>query len=679
MKFKSPITRKWLTGGMGILLTIGIGWLLMLVTIGKEGVLGQKLIRWSYDLPFVLRTMPVEDVALIQIDEASHKWLYQDPLKPWDRVLHAKLLDRLRQAGARMIVMDIIFIGQEDTSGALAATDALASAIKAHGNVILAAEYAPVQMEASPEDRYLEIVGYQVFPPDGVFTAAAADYGIASLAIDVDYAVREHYQDPEGNATLSQVAAARQLGVPLPHRTGLWVNYYGPAGHLKHFSYHQALDPELTNDEEFRDKVVFIGKAPMTGLAGALKDEYLSPYSWAEGTVLGGVEIHATEYLNLVRGDWLRRLAGGWELLILWVAGAFLGYTLCLFRPTMATLLAIPIAVAVAFGNYFAFTRFNYWFPWLIIVMAQIPVALAWSVLLNSIKLHVEKKNLEHSLHLHLSPNRVQQILRRPELLKPGAEKQEITILFTDIANFSRITGRMDPGDLFQLLNNYFEIALGCIHKTDGTVIKLIGDAIFAIWNAPFQQKDHQARACQTALLLRDTLVEFDLSKQSLPLHTRIGLHTSEAFIGNVGSSTRFDYTAIGDGINLASRLEGLNKFLGTDILATRDTQKWVEDAMVSRLVGHFRFKGFDRIVEVHELLDDRAHEDKSRDWRGTFEKALYHFQRGSFDEAESGFKRTIELRGDDGPAKFYLNEISQYRTHPPPTDWAGEVIIREK
>jgi adenylate cyclase len=143
--------------------------------------------------------------------------------------------------------------------------------------------------------------------------------------------------------------------------------------------------------------------------------------------------------------------------------------------------------------------------------------------------------------------------------------------------------------------------------------------------------------------------------------------------------STRFDYTAVGDCINLASRLEGLNKYLGTDLLATRDIQKIVEHTLVSRLVGHFKFKGIDRVVEVHELVGSLDSAETTRAWREAFRDALYHFQRKSFADAEAGFQHTLTLRPGDGPAQFYLDKITSFSSTPPTTDWTGEIEIKEK
>jgi adenylate cyclase len=465
---------------------------------------------------------------------------------------------------------------------------------------------------------------------------------------------------------------------PAAARRKRWLNYYGPPLRLPKIPYHQALLQPVP-EGFFRDKVVFVGAGATVGLPGEIKDEFAGPHTRWTGRLHSGVEIQATAYLNLARKDWLTRLPGGWELLLLVLTGTALGCGLAGLRPAWASLAAVLFLLGLGGVAVWLFVHARVWFSWTLIAVVQLPVAWGCSVVWNSIRLYGEKKALEQSLALHLSPARVRQILRRPELLRPGAEEQEISILFSDIANFTRLTSRMPSADLFRLLNDYYEVALSCIHETDGTVVNLIGDAIFAIWNAPFTQPDQQARAFQSALLLREKLVQFEANQRSLPLHTRVGLHTGLAHVGNLGSSKRFEYTAVGDSVNLASRLEGLNKQTGTDILATRDIQRLVENHVASRSLGFFRFKGFDRIIEVHELLGPAALAPSTEPWRKTFQDGMFHFQRKAFDPAEAAFRQTLALKPEDGPSLFYLDRLREVRLTPPPDEWAGEITLKEK
>jgi adenylate cyclase len=225
-------------------------------------------------------------------------------------------------------------------------------------------------------------------------------------------------------------------------------------------------------------------------------------------------------------------------------------------------------------------------------------------------------------------------------------------------------------------MNGYFQIAVSqCIHRTDGTVVKYIGDAVFAFWNAPIGQVDHPARACEAALLFRDKGVQ---QVNGVPLYTRIGLHTGVANVGNFGSTERVDYTAFGENINLASRMEGLNKYLGTKVLITGETKAGLGEKFLLRPLGLFRLKGFERIVEVYELLGHASMANETRMWRDPFAQALGQFQRRDFAGAALTFKLVNDLR-EDGPSAFYLSRIEEFRSEPPPENWKGEIELKEK
>jgi adenylate cyclase len=206
--------------------------------------------------------------------------------------------------------------------------------------------------------------------------------------------------------------------------------------------------------------------------------------------------------------------------------------------------------------------------------------------------------------------------------------------------------------------------------------VKYIGDAIFAFWNAPDAQSDHQLRACHAALKFSK---QEPMHMNGQPLITRIGLHTGVANVGNFGSTERVDYTALGENINLASRMEGLNKYLGTTVLATGEAYLAVADKITARFAGRFQLKGFEKAVDVYELVCTFDQAEASRLWREAFAQALKQFQQKDFDRAEASFHRTLELHADDGPAKFYLSRIAELRTASLPEEWTGEIELKEK
>jgi adenylate cyclase len=425
--------------------------------------------------------------------------------------------------------------------------------------------------------------------------------------------------------------------------------------------------------------MVFVGAKTITKYSGERKDEYPSPFSYfnPDKPFTGGVEIQATAFLNILRNERLIRLPVALEMPLIVLCGALAGFGLTLLRPMSSILTALALAFCAASVNYCMFAQYHLWFAWLIFVLAQLPLAAAFSVAVNSVQLYVEKQKVEQSLALYLSPKLVKQFAKNPKLLKPGAEKQLLTILFSDIASFTSISEGMDSDDLAKSMNDYFQSAVQhCIFSTDGTVVKYIGDAIFAFWNAPELQTDHSYRACEAALRFRDQPPQYMNGRE---LVTRIGLHTGVANVGNFGSMTRVDYTALGENINLASRMEGLNKYLGTRVLLTEETQKVAGAKIVTRFLGCFRLKGFEKAVGVYELTGRVEQEAESRELRERFAQALAALAKKDFTAATAAFQRVLELSPKDGPTKFYLDQIDELRATTLPAEWKGEITLKDK
>ena len=657
--------------GVGAAAAVLMGFILLVTT-----TINPKLINPSYDLPFLKRPVvkPAE-VVMVWLDDDSHRELNQPYNTSWDRGMYARLLDRLTADGARAVVFDILFTDPHPTRPE--GDVEFARAIKANGKVILGAEFTYTS-DGSPT----------VIRAIDQFLDAAADWGIVQFQPDQDFMVRRHlhvpaHPDAENFSSLAW-QTAHFLGSPETQNpqdrfTERWMNYYGPMGTIPGISFHRALE---TNDYcpsgYFSNKVVFVGANLKTYFSGQRKDEYPTPYT-QKGAFIPGVEVQATQFLNLYRHDWLRRFPRGVEKIIIVLTGLLLGIALARFRPLQATGLALLIAVGVTVMGHYLFWQHRIWFPWTVVVVVQIPVALLWSILYNSISAYVQNKLLEQSLGLYLSPKQVQRILKEPGLRQPGGSKQVVSILFSDIAGFSRISEQLDPQELVQLLNAYYEKTIRCIHQTDGTIVDIIGDAIFAIWNAPELQPDHQKKMLEAALAFQQNVTQFNGKQGGLALRTRVGLHTGEVVVGNVGSTEHFDYTAIGENVNLASRLEGLNKQLGTDVLMTRAAIPPGDGNWLLRPVGKFQFKGFENFVEVIEFVVIAGSPDSARPWLESFAAALAELGKKNFDLAEAGFNRTLELRPDDGPSNFYLKQIADLRMHALPENWAGEISLKEK
>ena len=645
---------------------------------GAFGEFGLELTQRSYDYPFGPRPpIPVNEVVMVFLDEESHKELNQPFNAPWDRSVHAKLLERLTADGARAVVFDIVF---SDAGPNPVADEYFARAIRANGKVILAADSVPAAYgEQSVEAKTL-------VPPFSPFREAAAAIGSAEVVPDQDLIVRRHFHGGRDDPipSLSWMAAellkAEVTRDPQQRFSPRWVNYYGPPRRtIPSVSLYRALDTSAIPTGFFSNKVVFVGAHLLTKFSGERKDEYRTPFSYwsaGENLFMPGVEVQAMIFLNLLRGDWLTEFHFFTEKLLILAVGLVFGYGLIQLRPPASVAVALAGMLGVTLADYLLFRYMRTWFPWTIMVV-QIFTALVCAIVFNSIRLYVQNKLYEQTLALYLSPKLVKKFASNKELLHPGAKKETLTILFSDIANFTSISEGMEGDDLARHMNSYFQSAVAhCIHHTDGTIVKYIGDAIFAFWNAPDPQSDHALRACEAALRFRDQPPQYMNGQQ---LVTRIGLHTGVANVGNFGSTARVDYTALGENINLASRMEGLNKHLGTDILITGQTQEGASENITTRFAGHFRLKGFEKAVAVYELLGLRDLAEPTLAWRATFEQALKAFSQTDFDAAERGFRCTLELRPDDGPANFYLRQIADLRLHAPAPGWTGEIELKEK
>ncbi|HEX4121902.1 MAG TPA: adenylate/guanylate cyclase domain-containing protein [Verrucomicrobiae bacterium] len=650
----------------GIVLSTGAGFLLLTTPLGSG------LSAASYDLPFAVRPfIHPSEAVLVYLDDSSHEHLKQKYFEPWNRAYYVKFLNRMTAEGAKAVVLDVVF------SDALnpVIDHQFADAMKENGNVILAGDWTR---------------GKKFGPPLDLFNAgAAADVGASALFPDAGEYVRTYapiVMDDKGFSHPTEAWSTALLLQPSFNESNslkefnFWLNYYAPEDALPSVSFYKTIaahDPDVPPGF-FKNKVVFVGAKLQTHLSSERKDEYSTPFSYRDDNKwTSGVGIHAIAYLNLIRGDFLRRPSYRLERAITIALGILFGTLLVLCRPHTATFVALFSILPIALGDYYLFCCHFIWFPWLIPVVVQIPIALFWGIAYNSLQIYAEKVRVEQSLSLYLSPKQVKKFTKDPTLLKPGAVKHLLTALFTDIANFTSISEGMDPDELARLMNEYFQSAVhNCIHATDGTVVKYIGDAIFAFWNAPDLQGDHAYLACDAAMRFGALK---PLKVNGKELVTRVGLHTGVANVGNFGSDTRVDYTAIGENINLASRMEGLNKYMGTTVLITADTQREVGDRLVTRHIGLFQLKGFEKTIDVYELLARPEHEIETRDLRQRFATALNAFVKRDFDAACSAFNNILETHPTDGPCKFYLEQIAELRATELPADWKGEIALKDK
>ncbi len=340
-------------------------------------------------------------VVIVYLDLNSFGLLQQDPTRPWSRELHAQLLGKLTRAGAKAVVFDIVFSAPGEIP---AADDALAGAIEENQRTILAGESSGKNShETTPGVEWTRVS--TIVPPWERFASKAAGWGIASHIMDDDYVVRRYVAGGFGSEQQPSLtwAVAKLLQLPvtqppdaLRRANGANLRYYGPPLTIPHVSYAEALATNGTPENFFRDKIVFIGARPLTEFFRGRQDEFRSPYhSWANRESFHpGVEVHATEMLNLLRNDGLIRTSEPVELVMLLTVALVFGGGLILLRPVRATIVALAGAGVVFTLAAITFSR-GVWFPWLIIAGAQIPLALGGSILFHSVEWYRARRRYE--------------------------------------------------------------------------------------------------------------------------------------------------------------------------------------------------------------------------------------------------------------------------------------------
>ncbi|MBL9128036.1 MAG: CHASE2 domain-containing protein, partial [Verrucomicrobiales bacterium] len=416
-----------------------VGWLgsLGLVLLGLLALnpfLGQRIAEESYDLAFRLRPrdrVPTPaDLLVVRMDDESRRALGQRREFAWDRDLHARLIDNLADAGSGPVVIDLLFA--EDAPG----DTNLARAMARHGRVVVSANLTRRSIPGLGEVEDLEV------PVAAVATNAAA-VGLLNVVVGKDGVPRRMLPGRGGlggsrwEPTLSWAAAklsgrnlAEERGAPLAN---LWLNYYGPANSLPSIAYEDAIKPEAA--PRLRDRMIVVGAHFQVDYPGTRKDTFPTPYG-AGRQEIPGLELHATAWLNLTRGEWLQRLDAPFEAALVVAFGLVLGFGLPRLRPVAALFVCLGIVAAVGCVSLLAAWDHHTWWSWLVPVAVQTPVGFLWALGAHLILLGHEKEIFRRSLATYLPPGVVEEIAARPESLRLGGNVRRVVILLTDITDF---------------------------------------------------------------------------------------------------------------------------------------------------------------------------------------------------------------------------------------------------
>jgi adenylate cyclase len=563
----------------------------------------QALERRGFDALTVLAA-PGESsqpIVLVAINEESFEVL---KLRwPWPRSTHAELLDRLTLGGAAVVAFDVLLADASDAKE----DQAFAESIRRAGNVVLAADFTYAETQSARLWKRTE--------PLALFTDAGAVSGLATVPLDPDQFVRGIPGEPD--AFWRQVVKILQVRVPslavppLPG-AGAMIRYLGATGVHPVVPYHLVLaaSPEELKGA-FEGRIVIVGRdlraAPELGMAQA--DLFATPFIAEAGGLQSGIRIHATIVENALTGAAIRP-AGPLAMLLANLAAALAAAAAFRRARPLVAAAAMAALAAAAFG--LAWAAFRHAGTWLPFAAPVAVVFLAWlaHLLRAYFAERARREEVKRAFSLYVAPAVVDQLLADPKRLALGGEVREITIMFTDLKGFTGISEKMPPDVVSRVLTEHFTAMTDIILAHGGTVIQFIGDAIMAFWGAPLDDPDHRLHAVQAAVEMQRGMARLrgELAAQGMPeLHMRIGLNTGRAVVGNMGSRRRFAYSALGDCVNLASRLEGTNKAYGTRILIAGETAKGVGEAIALRRVDLVRVAGKTEAVEIFAPADDPA------------------------------------------------------------------------
>ncbi|HET7770273.1 MAG TPA: adenylate/guanylate cyclase domain-containing protein [Chloroflexota bacterium] len=669
-----------------------------------------------------------EKVVLAQIDEksvSSFRTQYGRPFS-WPRTIHAQVLRNLADAGARVIAYDMLFdapgcraadgpVCQEDNDFAAAidyAKTAKPGVAAAGSSVIfaIAGEHAqvvnpgdaltftesipPIQALASRANALAHIHPF----PDGdgivrrmplVAQIKGQEYPALAFQAAASYLRRPQAVEQKAPGTI--VSSGRPIPVD-PNWMAI-INYQGQPSHvpgkpgpvpvLSYVDlYNNSFDKNLV-----KDKIVFVG---LTAIGFA--DDWQAPTSNAETGKMSGVEVHAQTAEMILRGAYLQLQDPASTVFLIMLLSVIPGIIMARFQPVLAAgvsaglLLLYIVGAAIyltgsvnSLDTAQTFLLLNFAYPGAALLVTFVVVMLYRIVIEQA-----EQRATKGVMGKYLSPAVMHEVLKDPDGLKLGGEKREMSVLFSDIRGFTSVSEKMDPQELVHFLNEYLTEMTNIVFEHQGVLDKYMGDAIMAFWGAPTHQPDHAEQACRTAFHMMRRLRELQpgWSERGLPpLNIGVGVNTGFMTAGNVGSKMRFDYTVMGDSVNLGSRLEGVNKEYGTNIIISDGTYQHIQDKFAVRFLDLIAVKGKKEPTAIYELIAplDVAAAQPKPGFLDTWEIAIGHYKAQRFDDAKAAFERVLAISPDDGPALAYLERCDEMAAAPPGVEWDGVFVMTHK
>lgn len=733
--FKDKITLRWILEKIGIGLTLSA--LVMFLTgvfsfqiIPLEQI-EKKHIDERFNARENINVKETSNVVVLEITQETYNGIPSPYNRwPWPRSLFAKVVENLNEAGAAAIGIDII-MPNEDKFDPMN-DQVLFDAIKKYKNVVVAGRINPQ-------------IDHQIIKLDenynNMFFGADSSIGIVQVIADDDGIYRRYYPfyyapstdkfaPTFGIALLNKFFGkggnyypinlksyfiySDSINIPKYDYNSILVNFYGPSRSFPHYDFINVLDDDdfdtteeielgveinawsdpdygLLHSGVFKDKIVLIGSTMP-------EDKDILAVSISKGEKEGdnlifGVEYHANFIQSVIDKRFIERQSQTSLIIVVilittfFFAGSMLLKNIktkySIFMESINFVLMICALFLLRILSFYLFDNHSYLFN---LFTPSVAVVVAYFAA-TSYNLAIEIKQkamIKNMFSQYVSSSIVDSLISNPEKLILGGEKKKLTVLFSDIADFSTFAEKRTPTELVDFLTEYLGDMTNIVLEHKGTLDKFIGDAVMAFWGAPIDQPDHATLACKAALAMQEKTREIRgkwLANDNIEIKMRIGINTGEMVVGNFGGSKRFDYTVMGDSVNLASRLEGVCKEYCTNILIGEKTYEMIKDEFVTREIDYLVVKGKSKPERVRELVALKT--DFVNTWTydliARYTEGLRLYRNREFEKAKSAFIEVLSISPTDAPSLLFLKRCEFYEKNPPDEEWKGVFKMERK
>ncbi|MEW6061084.1 MAG: adenylate/guanylate cyclase domain-containing protein [Bacteroidota bacterium] len=689
-----------------------LAWLISISPVGNRVEMNALDIQFRFAKD---SRAPDSSVVILTIDQNSLQYFKRNGKIswPWPRDFYAAVTDYLAKGGAKAIVYDFHFNEpDEDRVISLGAyNDSLfAQSIRTAGNVFLSAQLTHQYEEDQPGDTLIKFptdhTGIRItqhyrfdktYAPLLPFQEGAKGVGIVNFIPDEDGVCRrvplvyELHGKPLYTLSFAVYHSLFHGTESIEQRISspyviYWYGKGGPDGVFPYYSIHavivsamkelQGIEPDIPASA-FKDKIVLIGSN-----APGLLDLRPTPFTYLEP--YPGVEIHATALSNFLQKHFIQEVPFIALLFICLVIVAIVSLLTNNVENIVASTSAVIIVVLIflVISNQL-FVQKLIWLKVVFPVMSAVLtffVSVAWNFATEG----RSKRQIQKIFGQFVNPHVVKQLSANPEKVELGGEEVEATIMFSDIEGFTSISETKKPKELVEFLNNYFSAASDIFLKYDGTIDKFIGDAVMVQFGIPLKNPNHRILAVRAAYEFSQVIYQMTKAarERNEPVFsTRIGINTGTMVVGYIGGRTKKEYTVIGDTVNLASRLEGVNKFYGTALMISETTAtEQVIDEFLLREMDLIRVKGKKLPIKIYEVVCPRNEVTGERlKMVQTFESALQLYREQQWNDAIAMFRTVLKMNEADYASKMYIERCEEYQKKSPGKNWDGVYVMTSK